>query len=271
MHKTLLLPLAALLALSFSTATAQQGPISKLVITKGETYTVGPDNTLLVDTLIMHDKATIKFATGQLGKLGARIAYIGDNCLITSKGADGENGKALKPGVASLPGRTGKAAETGKPSTDGEDGGSLELDMHFMELGRLTIDTRGGKGGNGANGANGRRPISESNNQIGHGSNTARHLVAGDPATNGKPGTPGGFGGNGGNVKLTYSTHSFTPSFNQPQNHRSITILYKGGFNGASGKAGKSYISHEVAVEGTQGATVEKKSLDGAVELIKAN
>ncbi|WP_018479747.1 hypothetical protein [Pontibacter roseus] len=265
MKKTLLLLTSTFTLLTLHTAQGQQAAIPRLEVAKGETYVVHENNILVVDTLIMHDKATIKFASDLPAELGARMAYVGDNCLITTKGADGKNSKASKLGLASLPGRPGTAAETGKPSTDGEDGGHLELDMHFMELGRLTIDTRGGKGGNGAKGANGRRPISESNNQIGYGNNTARYLVSGDPSTNGKPGTPGGFGGNGGNVKLTYSTHNFTPSFNQPQNHRSITILYRGGENGVSGKAGKSYINHDIAVEAIPVAAVKKNSLDGIV------
>lgn len=244
---------------------AQIKPISKLEIAKGTTYVVDQSNVLVVDTLIMHDKAIIQFANGQQGKLGARIAYIGENCLITAKGADGTNGKAEKPGTQ---GRVGQPSvkTKGARATDGEDGGSLELDMHFMKIGKLTIDTRGGKGGNGANGANGIRPMGQSNSEVSSATNLTGH-----PATNGKPGMPGGFGGNGGNVTFKYSTHDFIPNFNQSQNSNNIIILHKGGENGLAGKSGNTYMNHNTTIPGTHGATIEKNSIDGKLQLIDAN
>ncbi|WP_347156892.1 hypothetical protein [Pontibacter chitinilyticus] len=85
----------------------------------------------------MHDKSTIGFTPESKALLSAKVAYVGDNCTIAANGSKGENGEK----------------DTDKAT--GEDGGNLKIDVHFIALGSLTIDTRGGNGGNGYKGKNG--------------------------------------------------------------------------------------------------------------------
>lgn len=110
-----LLILVSLLFMS-SGLSAQGKRIPKLIVKKGQTYVVGPENMLFVDTLILEDKATIQFAPDRQGVLEAKAVYVGKDCLVTSRGARGKDGRSNKPG------------------TDGEDGGSLTLTLHLKEL-----------------------------------------------------------------------------------------------------------------------------------------
>lgn len=122
-----LLIVAGLLFFSYGLS-AQDKKLPKLIVKKGQTYAVGPENTLFVDTLILEDKTTIQFAPERQGVLETKVVFIGKDCLITSRGANGKDGKKDNPG------------------TDGENGGDLSLVLHLKELKNLTIDTRGGTG-----------------------------------------------------------------------------------------------------------------------------
>lgn len=220
-----LLILASLFFLS-SGLSAQDKKIPKLVVEKGQTYVVGPENMLFVDTLILEDKATIQFAPERQGVLETNVVIVGKNCLITSRGTNGNPGKNNEPG------------------TDGENGGDLSLVLRLKELKSLTIDTRGGNGGKGMNGSNGQqgtpeqyvtRVVKDPNGKT----VTITDLIPGQPGTDGGNATMGGGGGNGGNVMLLYSTDGFIPIFNHGRHKNNITILHTAGTQGKSGEPGK--------------------------------
>ncbi|MFD2245880.1 hypothetical protein [Pontibacter ruber] len=250
--------ISTLIAFTFSTQTAsaqQQAYLPKLEVQEKKTYVVGPENILRVDTLVMHDKATIKFSPGRDGILEAKVAIIGSNCVIISRGANGINGKDLNPGG------------------DGEHGGNLDLAIHFDSLGKLTIDTRGGNGGAGANGRNGKpgtqdktetRTVTDSSGK----KQTITVTVPGQAGTNGTDATDGGNSGNGGNVRLMYSANNFIPIFNQDKRKtNSIIILNTAGRRGATGKPGKGGYR---SVNGVVLYSETTKSQNGQVELINA-
>lgn len=140
-------------------AVAQQLP--KLVVKAGEVYTVGEANSLQVDTLVMHDGATIKFSPTTAGQLIAKVAHVGAKCTISSKGADGENGANGENGRNRHFGnsRTSKAlglnGQNGEAGQNGSSAGSVDISIHFASLGSLTIDARGGNGGDGGHGGRG--------------------------------------------------------------------------------------------------------------------
>ncbi|PVY43101.1 hypothetical protein [Pontibacter virosus] len=229
MLKTLLLLIAcSLLAISSPIAQAQQSHLSKLVIAKGKTYTVSPGNTLLVDTLIMQDKATMKFDPSLYGVLEAKIAYIGQKCVITSKGSDGKKGNREQAG------------------SSGENGGDLTVSIHFAQLGNLIIDTSGGDGGKGADGKHGAAGIQDryetrtATDPVTKKTTTTTVLVPGRAGTAGSDATMGGSGGHGGNITLQYSTEGFIPIFNnEAVKKNGIRILTTGGRQGQSGQPGK--------------------------------
>ncbi|PRY16492.1 hypothetical protein CLV24_101338 [Pontibacter ummariensis] len=226
MRAKLLITVVALLPVVHATL-AQQKRLSKLEISKKETFVVGPENVLKVDTLILHDKATLQFAPRQQGVLEAKVAYVGKKCLITSKGKDGEPGKGEQFG------------------TNGENGGDLSLVLGFEKLGSLTIDTRGGNGGDGANGKNGyvgEEPRTETRTVKDSKGNFKTEVVSvpGKPGTKGSDATMGGSGGSGGNIMFVYSTSGFIPIFNNEQRDRnSIIVLHTAGTNGISGFPGR--------------------------------
>ncbi|MFD2245881.1 hypothetical protein [Pontibacter ruber] len=180
-----------LLSILFGSRTyGQVQPLPRLELQAGEVYQVGPKNTLVVDTLILHDKATIRFAPGTTGMLGVKVAYVGNNCTITSKGADGAHGNREAAGA------------------DGENGGNLDIDIHFEALGSLVIDTRGGSGGKGYTGKPGSKPRTyTTSHQVTDSSGKTYTVHKTDQVstgTNGEAGTPGGAGGDGGNLTLSY-------------------------------------------------------------------
>src|SRR5690606_13493167 len=74
-------------------AFAQTVHSPRLEIKEKQTFEVGPGNILIADTLIMHDKATIKFSPETTGLLLAKVVIIGDNCTISSRGENGSNHK----------------------------------------------------------------------------------------------------------------------------------------------------------------------------------
>ena len=200
------------LLVTFSLAQAQQKPISKLVFEEGQTYYVNDDvNTILVDTLVMQDNSTVYFKPEEDSKLIAKVAYIGKNCVISAMGITGQ------------------------------DGGNLDLKLHFETLGSLVIDTRGADGIPGIDGND--KTFSQDNSQVIR--NEAGQIVSispGNITTLDMPGTlgsRGSNGGNGGDVILTYSTNGFAPNFNRKDAPSSIIILQAEGKKGTNGKNGK--------------------------------
>lgn len=211
MHTNKLLLIASLVFSVCFTGNAQE-VISKLVIESNEVYTVGPDNRLLVDTLIMHDKAVIKFTNNLPGLLGVNTAFIGNKCTIESRG------------------RHGSARRVNGVS--GEHGGALIIDLHFASLGDLTIDTKGGNGEKGKDGRYSNRPERTTITTVSEGTYTRYHTTS-------VAGGAGGNGGRGGDIKLTYSTDGFVPNFNQERGSNAIILISEGGKGGKPGLYGK--------------------------------
>ncbi|MBC5993506.1 hypothetical protein [Pontibacter cellulosilyticus] len=226
------------------------------MITEKKTYFVGTDNTLKVDTLVMQDRATIQFDPKKFGTLEAKVAFIGDKCLVSSKGADGKRGTKLKQGE------------------NGENGGSLSIILNFESLGKLTIDTSGGTGGNGINGQNGKKGIPERKEtktirDANGNPQTIVVVIPGEPGTDGTDATAGGNGGNGGNLMFMYSTNGFIPVFNHAnRNSNSIVILQEGGSGGRKGEPGKGGLQ---SIDGNVKHFTNRQSNDGTLELINLN
>ncbi|PTX18128.1 hypothetical protein C8N40_107167 [Pontibacter mucosus] len=216
---------------------------------------VAADNILQVDTLIMHDKATIRFSSTRQGVLNAKTAYIGKKCIISARGLDGANGS------------------TNVAGQNGEVGGNLSLQLHFEQLGSLTIDVRGGKGGKGANGKHGRPGIPDRHEtkikRDANGKVTRfEEFVPGILGTNGTDATMGGNGGDGGNTMLMYSTNGFIANFNRDIHSNNINILYNAGESGWPGTPGKGGF---MSVDGILIPSEYRSGRDGNVQLINLN
>ncbi|MDO6390164.1 hypothetical protein Q4E40_08505 [Pontibacter sp. BT731] len=266
MEKSLRLLAFMLGFLSSYSSLAQHAFLPKLEITKGTTYVVGSGNMLQVDTLILHDKSSIRFTPGSKGRLDAKVAYVGDACTITSKGLNGKHGK---PGTA---------------GTNGEDGGSLEIAIHFIKLGSLAIDTRGGDGGNGYKGKNGAKPKTKQTRSTAIDSKgqvvTVYRPEITSTGSKGEAGTPGGAGGNGGDLTFTYSTSNFVLNFNHnPRTAQKATglveVFYQAGKAGLAGKDGNSYVGmNEPGTAVITGGPVSKAHVQkqaGQLKLVNAN
>jgi len=247
--------LILLLTLHSITAFPQNQQVSKLVIEAKEIYEVPTGNVLLVDTLIMHDKATIKFSPETKGILQVNYAIIGKKCIITSKGIDGRDTAFNKPG------------------TQGMDGGDLDITINFSRLKSLIIDTQGGAGGKGLNGKDGkkgtpdRREKQKVKGRNGQDIITFVH-IPGIPGTDGTNATQGHKGGNGGDITLTYSAKTFIPVFNHAKAPHSIILLHTMGNTGKDGKPGKGGFNSK------DGEVIHKEKLeatDGQVKLVNVN
>ncbi len=227
--------------------------ISRLELKPKEIYEVGLDNHLIVDTLIMHKKAVIKFQADEYGVLEAKYAIIGNKCTISAKGEGGKNGDNSMPG------------------NDGQNGGSLSLVLNLKKLGDLTIDTRGGNGGDGKSGKDGftgtpdreeTKATKSPNGEIIY----TRVMVPGKDGTNGTNATMGGNAGNGGNIMLMYKTDGFIPIFNhdsRKNNH--ISILSTAGMEGRNGTPGKG---GRGSMDGIVNYTDRNTAQDGKIELV---
>ena len=240
----------------FAPASLAQDTVSKLVIKEKEAYVVGPENVLKVDTLVMLDQATIQFDPKRYAMLEAKVAMIGDKCVILNKGVDGKNSKRLTPGE------------------DGANGGTINIILNFKSLGKLTIDTRGGNGGAGINGKDGYagEPERTETKTVRDASGKERVVTSVVPpraGTDGGDATMGGNGGNGGNITLMYSANDFIPVFNQyDRETNSIVILHTAGQRGRTGEPGKGGIA---SMDGTVKYSDIKNSQDGRIELINLN
>lgn len=245
----------ALLVLCTTSAFAQTTHIGKLELKPKQVYIVGPDNTLLVDTLIMHDKSVIQFSPEKPGVLKAAVAIVGSNCEILSRGENGQDSEYKTRG------------------TRGKNGGDLNITMHFDKLKSLVIDTRGGTGGDGRDGRNGKNGIKDRREKKiikgakGQDIITYEH-IPGTPGTNGTNATTGLPGGNGGNISFTYSTKNFIPVFNHSKARNSITLLHTVGDAGRDGKPGLGGFQSE---DGILEHKKEPGSVDGQIRLYKAN
>lgn len=278
--KTITLACALLCALAsplLSGKASAQNTIPKLVINKKTTYTVDSTNILRVDTLIMQDKSVLQFASSKYGLLEANVTIIGKDCVISAKGEDGEpgdNGRSGKYESFGNPNATTsimKDGENGKEGEHGKDASNLTVRLHFIALGSLTLDMRGGDGGEGGSGGNGARGSEDtsemrSGTDINGKSYNYTVIEPGRPGGDGGHAAPGGSSGDGGNLVFMYSTDGFIPVFNQQgRSINSITILTQSGKSGKAGKPGGGGIA---ARSGNPAFNVNYSSKNGQIMLI---
>jgi hypothetical protein len=201
---------------------------SNLVIPRNQVYMVTVD-TLEIDTLLMEDNSTLKFAKDIV--IIVYNAFIGAKCEFNSSGSKGADNQG----------------------EDGVRGKHLTIQILFKELNSLRINTSGGDGGKGSSGQSGIDGLGGSDGT--NGQNGGNGADAGDlrlyyiaegfiplfngPAdrintinfiyTGGKPGKggSGGLGGKGG-----------TPISHVDFNGKTITDKVKGGSRGANGHDG---------------------------------
>lgn len=100
---------------------------SSIKVPRKEQWAVLTDS-VYVDTLILEDKASLRFSRHSI--FIVENAFIGDECQLSSSGADGKNAAA-----------------------SGADGYDLKLVVVFKALGSLVIDTHGGNGAKGQAGS----------------------------------------------------------------------------------------------------------------------
>lgn len=177
----------ALLVLSFITGFSYaQVRVEKLVIRKGETYSIAPSDILVADTLVMMDSSTIRLnGLKDENFIRVNVAIIGDACVIDGTGIKGNAGLNGRGGISAYgPCQSGAPGRKGGRGLDGSSGLDLYLYIdQLSKIGRLVIDLSGGNGGNGGDGGEG-----------GGGSPGTMHCSGG----NGGAGGDGGAGGNGG-------------------------------------------------------------------------
>lgn len=234
-------------------ALSQNNRITKLELKAKEIFIVGPTNMLLVDTLIMHDKSTIKFSPATQSILQANVAYIGNKCTLSSRGMNGEDANKESAG------------------SPGQDGGDLVLIMHLNEVGSLTIDTRGGKGGNGKNGSNGAKGEPERTEQRAVKGPDGKYtietvFIPPKLGTDGSNATTGFAGGYGGNIQLIYSTNGFVPIFNNSKGKNRIMIENSAGNPGKNGRPGRGGLG---SMDGRLIEVATYKTFDGELRIEK--
>lgn len=173
-----------------------------------------------IDTLIMEKASTLKFTMAKT-RMTVAYAIVGKNCLWDASGAD-----------------------YGNPGKD------LDLIIGFEKLGRLTIDTRGGKGMPGTKGEPGAPGTSGSS----YGSSAGN----GSP---GEPGSQGGPGGDAGNLTLVYRS-AFVPVFKNARTN-SLVLKYSGGQGGQGGPGGEGGLGGAPVGRQYEGATGRVTEING--------
>lgn len=216
---------ALYLLLIVSSPALAQVRVDKLVIGAGETYYVRNTDIIVADTLIMMDSSRIVLnKLRDENYLRARVAIVGDRCVIDGRGVAGSAGRDGAPGTSPAgPCMTGTKGRNGGRGLDGKPG--VHLFIYFDSLtvdGRLTIDLSGGNGGDGGDGGQG-----------GGGSPGTRHCKGGSGGPGGNGGD-GGNGGHGGNLTVG-GDHVETIRL---QLRAGVTVLNKGGSFGYGGIAG---------------------------------
>jgi hypothetical protein len=175
---------------------------------------------LQIDTLIMEKASKLTF-TFQSTRLKIGYAVIGKNCTWDAR-----------------------ASETAGRGQD------LDISANFERVGKLIIDTRGGRGVNGKKG----NPGAPGTNGSSFGSS------AGNGGTGGA-GDTGGPGGDGGNLTLVYRA-AFKPVF-EPARKNSIVLRYDGGDGGQGGEGGEGGPGSRPVGRQYEGTTGTVKEIDG--------
>lgn len=167
-----------------------------IVRAKQEFIVMTPE--LIVDTLIMESRSTIRF-TSCYNRVLVRHAIIGKNCKWV--------GRCPQDGL----------------SLHGKHGASMEIEISFLRLGRLSLDFSGEKGAAGIEGAPG-APGSDGTTNSARGQNGGR-------------GGNGGNGGHGGDVIFRYRSLGEPVEFSNSKKN-AVFIQLDGGFGGNGGPGG---------------------------------
>ncbi len=184
--------------LSSAWAQWKLGPQHRRVVVPDHLEFVVTESEFIVDTLIMDNRSTLIFEQS-FTRVRVGYARIGKNCKWVGRGMPAGNYE--------------------RQSMNGK---SLDIEISFQKLGRLTIDVSGGlgyagsPGGSGAPGANGQT------------------LSDGSP---GGTGGRGGDGGAGGNITFKYRTHGEPVVFTKARKN-SVVIRVDGGAGGHGGIGG---------------------------------
>ncbi len=186
---------------------------SKIVINAGDSMFVETD-TLLVDTLIMHDRARLNFLRKCV--IGVSHAFIGDNCQFRATGEYGTHGDKLY--------------RYGRPGGNGKD---LRISIRFDKLVYLSIITNGGRGGDGMNGQS--------------------SLTASENGEDGARGGDGGKGGNvdlfylSPNFIVVVDEQLSNGGFSQQHKMHTVLINSSGGEPGHGGRGGNVGVATAVS------------------------
>jgi hypothetical protein len=156
------------------------------------------ESEFIVDTLIMDNRSTLIFEQ-PFTRVRVGYARIGKNCKWVGRGMSAGNYE--------------------RRSMDGK---SLDIEITFQKLGRLTIDVSGGLGHAGSPGRNG---APGANGQT---------LSDGSP---GGTGGRGGDGGAGGNIIFKYRAQGDPVVFTKARKN-SVVIRVDGGSGGPGGRGG---------------------------------
>jgi len=235
MGKKLFIAMAALLSGAVQAA--------DLIIPAGETYTVTEaQRELRLKKLVMGDKATIKFATGvAYWDVTAEHVEIGRDVTIDGRGADGVTGSpAADMAERAAECKKGEHGQEGLAGARGANGVDMEMRLHIVKMGSLTISADGGDGGAGGMGGAGQRGGLSGNC---------------DPTAGGEggPGGTGGEGGNGGKVMVSLSSaggEGLLALSHRIEAHADAGSGAVGGKGGAGG-------------EGSEGKYINQKTLTG--------
>lgn len=156
----------------------------------------------------------------------AAEAAFGYGVMIDARGqsgSGGNNGVFQGGGVPDC--GKGRPGTTGSDGLPGAPGQSVDLQIAFVELGSLTIDTSGGAGGIGGNGGNGQR---------GGKADVSDNCRGGKGGSAGAGGQ-GGQGGDGGHITMRIDMSHGIPI---PLLEK-LNFEFAGGVGGSAGKAGK--------------------------------
>ena len=138
-------------------ATAQVR-VSRLVVEKDQTYSLGQSDILVADTIIMKDGARILLnKLVRENVIRSKVIIIGKNCFIDGSGVSGAEGVKGRDGITPQgPCKDGTNGRNGGRGLDGGQGSHLFLYAEELRVnGKLTINLTGGNGGNGGDGGNG--------------------------------------------------------------------------------------------------------------------
>ncbi len=176
-----------------SVAAFSQVRVSRLVVEKGQTYSLGQSDILVADTIIMKDDSRIVLnKLVRENVIRSKVIIVGMNCFIDGTGINGTEGAKGRDGITPQgPCKDGTDGRNGGRGLDGGQGNHLFLYVDELRVnGKLTINLTGGNGGNGGNAGNG-----------GGGGPGTIHCSGGDGGNAGNGGD-GGNGGNGGTLEV---------------------------------------------------------------------